>query len=257
MPFSELSLILPAALTASIFSSFFAWPWFYALNHWLLAGLVRLFPFTDPRMNLAQFFMENRLVSGFVFAAAVYYFWSLRDERTEWRRARILEAIAACVAAVIFTLALRPFVGALPPSQTPEFQGLFPPYLWTSGEGNSFPSHSTLVYFVMSAGLWPLSRRISAILCAWVLVAVSLPRVYIGGHYPTDVLASVAIALAFLWIAWRAGESRWGIQLLDRIALGGPWVELAIFFWLFELGEGFHSVGELVFWLVRRVLHVI
>lgn len=252
MAFSDPSLIL--LVTASIFSSFFAGPWFSAFNHWVLAGLVRLFPFTDPRMNLAQFFMENRLVSGFVFAAAVYYFWSLRDERTEWRRARILEAIAACVAAVIFTLALRPFVGALPPSQTPEFQGLFPPYLWTSGEGNSFPSHSTLVYFVMSAGLWPLSRRLSAILCAWVLLAVSFPRVYIGGHYPTDVLASVAIAIAFLWVAWRAGESRWGIRLLDRIAQGGPWIELAIFLWLFELGEGFHSTGELVFWLVRRVL---
>jgi membrane-associated phospholipid phosphatase len=254
MDFSELSLILPAAPTASIFGSSFVGPWFFAFNHWILAGLVRLVPFTDWRMNLAQFFMFNRLVSGFVFAAAVYYFWSLRDGRTEWRRARTLEAIAACVAAVIFTLALRPFVGALPPSQTPEFQGLFPRYLWTSGEGNSFPSHSTLVYFVMSAGLWPLSRRISAILCAWVLLAVSLPRVYIGGHYPTDVLASVAIALAFLWVAWRAGESRWGIRLLDRIALGGPWIELAIFFWLFELGEGFRSAGELVLWFVRKVL---
>ena len=253
MSFSHPSLILPTALSASILSSFFAGPWFFAFNHWLLAGLVRLFPLRDPRMNLAQFFMDNRLVSGFVFAAAVYYFWSLRDERTEWRRARILEAIAACVAAVIFSLALRPFVGALPPSQTPEFQGLFPAYLWTSGEGNSFPSHSTLVYFVMSAGLWPVSRRISAILCAWVLLAVSLPRVYIGGHYPTDVLASVTIALAFLWIAWRVGESRWGIRLLDRIALGGSWIELAIFFWLFEVGEGFRSAGEIVMWLVRRV----
>jgi membrane-associated phospholipid phosphatase len=248
------SLILPGTLTASIFGSFFWGPWFYSFNHWLLAGLVRLFPLTDPRMNLAQFFMENRLVSGFVFAAAVYYFWSLRDARTEWRRARILEAIAACVGAVIFTLALRPFVGALPPSQTPEFQGLFPPYLWTSGEGNSFPSHSTLVYFVMSAGLWPLSRRISAILCAWTLLTVSLPRVYIGGHYPTDVLASVAIAIAFLWLAWRAGESRWGIRLLDRIALGEPWIEVAIFFWLFEVGEGFRSAGEIVLWFVRKVL---
>src|SRR5580658_1881687 len=254
MEISELSLILSAAPAAAIFRSFFGGPWFYSFNHLLLAGLVRLFPLTDRRMNLAQFFMENRLVSGFVFAAAVYYFWSFRDERTEWRRARILEAIAACVGAVVFTLALRPFVGALPPSQTPEFQGLFPPYLWTSGEGNSFPSHSTLVYFVMSAGLWPLGRRISAILCAWTLLAVSLPRVYIGGHYPTDVLASVAIAMAFLWLAWRAGESRWGIRLLDRIALGEPWIELAIFFWLFEVGEGFRSAGEIVLWFVRKVL---
>jgi membrane-associated phospholipid phosphatase len=253
MPLSYPIALLFSAMVVLSYGFAVAGPWFFAFNHRILAELVRLFPFTDGRMNLAQFFMYNRLVSGFVFAAAVYYFWSLRDQRREWRRARILEAIVACVAAVIFTLALRPSVGALPPSQTPEFQGLFPPYLWTSGEGNSFPSHSTLVYFVMSAGLWPLSRRISAILCGWVLLGVSLPRVYIGGHYPTDVLASVAIALAFLWMAWRIGESRWGIRLLDRVALGGSWIELAVFFWLFELGEGFRSAGELLLWFVRKV----
>src|ERR1700690_921492 len=254
MTLSYLSLLLPSATVALRYGFAVAGPVIFAFNHWILAELVRLFPFTDWRMNLAQFFMFNRLVSGFVFAAAVYYFWSLRDERREWRRARILEAILACVAGVIFTLALRPFFGALPPSQTADFQGLFPPFLWTSGEGNSFPSHSTLVYFVMSAGLWPLSRRTSAILGAWVWGGVSLPRVYIGGHYPPDVLASVAIALAFLWMAWRVGESRWGIRLLDRAALGGAWIRLAIFFWLFELGEGFRSAGEIVVWFVRKML---
>jgi hypothetical protein len=165
-------------------------------------------------------------VSGFAFAAATYYFWSLRDDRTEWRRARILEAIVACIAAVLFTLALRPFVGTLPPCRTPGFQELFPPYLWRFGSGNSFPSHSTLVYFVMAAGLWPLSRKCSA------------------------------IALAFLWLAWRAGESRRGIRWLDRVLMSGSWIELAIFLWLFELGEGFRASGELVIWFVRKVLHV-
>jgi len=250
------SLPLPSALTVSIFSSFFAGPWFFAFNHWFLAGLVRFFPLTDPHMNLAEFFMHNRLVSGFVFSAAVYYFWSLRDERTEWRRARIIEAITACLAAVAVTLAVRPFIGTLPPCRTPGFQELFPQYLWRFGSGNSFPSHSTLVYFVIAAGLWPLSRKCSAILCAWVLLAISLPRVYVGGHYPTDVVASVVIAIAFLWIAWRAGESRLGIRLLDRVASAGSWIEVAMFFWLFELGEGFRSAGELAMWVIRKVLHV-
>jgi membrane-associated phospholipid phosphatase len=256
MPVHHSSLVLPSVLTALICSGACAGPWFFAFNHWILAALVRLFPLTDPHMNLAEFFMHNRLVSGFVFAAAVYYFWSLRDERTEWRRARIIEAIVACLAAVAVTLAVRPFIGTLPPCRTPGFQELFPPYLWRFGSGNSFPSHSTLVYFVIAAGLWPLSRKCSAILCAWVLLAISLPRVYVGGHYPTDVVASVVIAIAFLWIAWRAGESRLGIRLLDRVASAGSWIEVAMFFWLFELGEGFRSAGELAMWVIRKVLHV-
>ena len=245
-------MLMPSALSALICSSINAGPWLFDFNHWLLAALFRLLPHTDLRMNLAQFFMHNRLVSGFVFAAACYYFWSLRDDRTEWRRARIIEASAACVAAVLLTLSLRPFIGALPPCRDPGFQQLFPPYLWNFGSGNSFPSHSTLVYFVMAAGLWPIQRKCSAILCAWVLVAVSFPRVYIGGHYPTDVLASIVIALGVLWVAWRVGESRWGVQALDRVASGGMWIELAMFVWLLEVGEGFRSATEIAKLVVRN-----
>ncbi|MGA8074721.1 MAG: phosphatase PAP2 family protein [Candidatus Acidiferrales bacterium] len=248
--------MLPTSLLGSLSCSSLSGPRFFKINHWLLATLFRLFPFTDFRMNLAQFFIYNRLVSGFVFAAACYYFWSLRDERTAWRRARIIELTVACIAAVLATLALRPFIGALPPSRDSGFQQLFPPYLWDIGSGNSFPSHSTLVYFVMAAGLWPISRKVSAILCGWVLLAVSLPRVYIGGHYPSDVAASLVIGLVALWIAWRAGESRRAIRVLDRVASGGMWVELAMFWWLFEAGEGFRSTGEIAKFLVRRVLNI-
>lgn len=243
-------------LTPAICFIFSAGPWFYKFNHWLLAALIRLFPFTDARMDLAQFFMSNRLVSGFAFAAACYYFWSLRDDRTAWRRARIIEASAACLSAALLMLAIRPFIGALAPARAPEYQQLFPPYLWEMGSGNSFPSHSTLVYFTIAAGLWPIQRKISAILCAWVLLAISLPRVYIGGHYPTDVLASVVIAIAVLWLMWRVGETRLGARTLDHLTGGAMWVELAMFLWLFELGESFRSALEIAKLFVHHVLHM-
>ena len=247
---------VPLSLLGALSYNSLSGPRFFKINHWILETLFRLFPFTDFRMNCAQFFIYNRLVSGFVFSAACYYFWSLRDERTVWRRARIIELTVACIAAVLVTLALRPFIGSLPPSRDSGFQQLFPPYLWDIGSGNSFPSHSTLVYFVMAAGLWPISRKVSAILCAWVLLAVSLPRVYIGGHYPSDVAASLVIGVAALWVAWRAGESRRAVQVLDRLAGGGMWVELAMFWWLFEAGEGFRSTGEIAKFLVRSVLKI-
>ncbi len=255
MSLANIRMLPPSVIGALSYRSLNG-PQFFKINHWLLATLFRLFPFTDFRMNLAQFFIYNPLVSGFVFAAACYYFWSLRDERTAWRRARIIELTLACIVAVVATLALRPFIGALPPSRDSGFQQLFPTYLWDTGSGNSFPSHSTLAYFVMAAGLWPIQRKCSAILCGWVLLAVSFPRVYIGGHYPTDVAASLVIAIAALWVAWRAGDSRRAVQLLDRIAGGGMWVELAMFWWLFEAGEGFRSSGEIAKFLVGKVLQI-
>jgi membrane-associated phospholipid phosphatase len=245
-------------MSISVISSTFAFgPLFYEFNYRLLALLFRLFPLTDARMNLAQFFIENRLVSGWLFAAACYVFWSIRDERTDWRRAKILEASAACVTAAVLMLAVRPFIGALPPSRAPEYQQLFPPYLWDFGSGNSFPSHSTLVYLSMAAGLWPINRKISAILSAWVFLAVSLPRVYIGGHYPTDVLGSIVIAAIALWAVWRLGATPWGTRLLDWLKGRGLWLELAMFLWLFELGEGFRSTLEIAKFLIRHALRAI
>jgi membrane-associated phospholipid phosphatase len=231
-------------------------PWFYALNHWLLAALFRLFPHTDARMNLAQFFIHNRLASEVWFAVACYYFWSLRDEQSEWRRARILEASAACLTAAIVMLAVRPFIGSVPPSRAPEFQQLFPPYLWDFSSGNSFPSHSTLVYLVMAGGLWPINRRLSAALCGWALLTVSLPRVYMGGHYPTDVFGSIIIAAVVLALGRRVGASRAGAQLLDRLSSAGSWIEIAMFLWFFELGDGFHSALEIGAFIVRRVFRI-
>lgn len=247
---------LPAPAPAAMIScGFLAGPWFYGINHWLLALLFRAFPPTDPRLNFAEYFIHNHLISGWLIAAACFCYWSLRDERTSWRRARILEASLACIVAVFFTLALRPLIGAPSPARVPGFQELYPQYLWNFGSDNSLPSHSTLVYFTMAAGLWPINRKISAALCGWVLLTVSLPRVYIGGHYPSDVAASMVVAVAFLWLAYRIGTTRRGMALLERASGGGFWMELLMFLWLFELGEAFRSAGELAISMVRLVLY--
>ncbi len=85
----------------------------------------------------------------------------------------------------------------------PTFQGLYTRYLWNTGTADCFPSHSTLIYFTVAAGFWPLSRWVSLILSAAVQGMISLPRVYVGGHYPIDVLASLLLTLLILPLAWR------------------------------------------------------
>lgn len=61
-----------------------------------------------------------------------------------------------------------------------------PGYFWGNGTFNSFPSHATLAYFAVAAGLWSLNRRLGLTLALLVLGLVSLPRIYLGGHYPID-----------------------------------------------------------------------
>lgn len=230
--------------------------WFREWDHLVLSLLFRLFPHTDPRMNFAEFFIYNPLAGYWIFAAAFYFYWRLQDQHTPQRRSSLLEIVFACVLGASVTLFLRPWLGAPSPARNPDFQGLFPRYLWGRGASNSFPSHATLIYLLIAAGIWPFSKRWSAALGAWVILAISIPRIYMGGHYPTDILCSIVFAFGFLWVAKRAGATRCGAEVLGRIAGGGQWTELILFLWLFELAEGFRASFEIARTLTNSIARI-
>jgi undecaprenyl-diphosphatase len=54
---------------------------------------------------------------------------------------------------------------------------------------NSFPSDHTMIFFALGTGLWSINRKIGAIALVWTIVVIGLPRVYLGVHYPSDVIA--------------------------------------------------------------------
>ncbi|WP_411152691.1 phosphatase PAP2 family protein [Streptomyces sp. A30] len=64
----------------------------------------------------------------------------------------------------------------------------------------AFPSGHTTVAFATVAALFLLDRRLSAIAALFALVE-GFSRVYVGAHYPHDVLASAVIALPVAFLA--------------------------------------------------------
>lgn len=64
----------------------------------------------------------------------------------------------------------------------------------------SFPSDTTVIAFAAACALWLISRKMG-----WFFVAIAfliaVSRVYVGHHYPTDVLAGGIVGIATtLWI---------------------------------------------------------
>ncbi len=90
-------------------------------------------------------------------------------------------------------------VGRLRPSVSVVGAKVFGPHL----ENFSFPSGHALTVFAVFGFLWVMDRRLAYV---WLPVAVlvCLSRVYLGVHFPSDVLAGAAIgfALAFLPAKW-------------------------------------------------------
>ena len=119
-------------------------------------------------------------------------------------RVVLLRVLTGGVAAVVVSRLLqlvlhihqRPIVAAL---------GLnFPPFMkeeWSGSMWNSFPSDHSMLFFSLSTGLWMIDRRIGIFAFAWSLVVIDLPRLYLGIHYPSDVIAGAALGILFM-IGW-------------------------------------------------------
>ena len=81
----------------------------------------------------------------------------------------------------------------------------------TKEEGSSYPSAhaaNAMAAFVILAWLLPRSRRL-----VWTIpLVIGYSRVYLGKHYPTDVLMGWLVGLAaamVVWLAWRGMARRW------------------------------------------------
>lgn len=226
-------------------------PWFSAWNCRLLRLLFWAVPHRGRTDTVFDFLVFNHLATSWIFAACFYVLWAMEDSRQGWRRRRLLQVPVAFCVALLITLIVRPWISWPPPVLNPAFRPLYPSYFWSNSNPDSFPSHATLLYFVVAAGIWPLKKWLSVVLGVLVLLLISLPRIYVGGHYPIDVLASLLLVVLVLPLVWRwpvpEPVSRWLVtQEPSRIIR-----EVLVILWVFELGESFGSITS----VLRRFWH--
>ncbi len=74
--------------------------------------------------------------------------------------------------------------------------------------GHSFPSGHTCNNVALALVAFTLYGGWTNLFWLWAIL-MGYSRIYVGAHYPTDVLASWFIALAYTWLILRATESLW------------------------------------------------
>jgi undecaprenyl-diphosphatase len=60
---------------------------------------------------------------------------------------------------------------------------------------SSFPSDHAVLFFTLVTGLFLVSRWASVVASLYILAFVCFPRVYLGLHYPTDILAGAGLGI--------------------------------------------------------------
>jgi len=62
---------------------------------------------------------------------------------------------------------------------------------------SSFPSDHAVLFFALATGFYLVSRRMGWLMYIYTAVCIALPRLYLGIHYPSDLLAGAFLGVAF------------------------------------------------------------
>jgi len=138
---------------------------------------------------------DDGLLKGGLFLAAYWWLWF---DQKGVRRREIATAMVAAIGTAALSRLLQvgltfhqrplhsPGIGFhMPLSVNPETLNTF----------SSFPSDHAMLFFALAVPLWNRSRWLGAAAMIWAALVICLPRVYLGYHYPSDVLAGAVLGV--------------------------------------------------------------
>ncbi len=214
-----------------------------------LAEQVARHPHFDDLVSEA---LRHNLLGGFWYSLALFVFWleGTRPGR-EKTSCRILAGLAGTGFAIAFALIAARAVSWPPPANYPALARYYAAYFAPNPNANCFPSMSTALYLSVAVGIFAENRVVGSVLALLVPLIISLPRMYVGGHYPTDILVGASLGLAGPLIAFRFVEPR--LSPLVPRAFASRWqrvfLETLVFVWILEIAVEF---SDLV-WLTHLV----
>jgi undecaprenyl-diphosphatase len=154
--------------------------------------------------KLVGLLFGNALVEGGFLTTLIWWAWFRKYETAQRDREFVASGIVltACAVFVARLIALfcpfrlRPrYVDGLH-FRLPVGSANYEMFNWSS-----FPSDHAALFFCLATILFFISRRAGALALLHALLVVSLTRIYLGIHYPSDILAGMLIGVGFASLA--------------------------------------------------------
>lgn len=154
--------------------------------------------------HLINFVSQSNLMKGGVIMALLWWVWFRCDSDRGVVRGHVIATLVGAIVAIGVGRALAlnlPFRAR--PMHDPAL-GFVLPYGASSGmleSWSSLPSDHAVLFFAIAAGIWFASRTMGLLAMLYVAIMIALPRLYLGLHYPTDIVVGAFIGIAIAAVA--------------------------------------------------------
>jgi undecaprenyl-diphosphatase len=144
------------------------------------------------------------LLKGGVMVAPIWWAWFRPNVDKDDTRQHLICAIVACLVALVIArgLAIMLSFGARPMTVAAlHFQR---PYGSDDGgliDWSSFPSDHAAVFFSLAMSIFFVWRTSGIAALSYVFLFIAMPRLYLGFHYPTDIVEGALIGIVLALIA--------------------------------------------------------
>lgn len=183
---------------------------------------------------------ENPLFRGALFMTAFWGLWFAAIGDRAARREKLLNIVFAVVASIMVARAISlvvPF--RLRPMYT-DGAGFIPlpfPVHYNLEDWSSFPSDTGAYFFAIAVGFWSFSRTLSIAAMIYCIGYIALPRVYLGLHWPSDLIAGCAVGAVVAPLVVNSRLVTRGISrpLMEFAALRPGFFYAGFFLFTFEM----------------------
>jgi undecaprenyl-diphosphatase len=211
--------------------------------------------------QLMVFIADANFLKGGVLVTIIWWLWFRNERQNLLIREHIISTLVSSFIALFFSRTLTyttPF--RLRPFHDPDlnFQLPYGVEITLMESWSSFPSDHAVLFFALATGIWFISRSTGALAITYILIVICFPRIYLGYHYPTDMLGG---ALAGIGIGWLLNTNKLRTYIAHPVMrwlrrAPGP-VYACFFLFTYQIAVLFHDVraiGSLIKKVFRLLL---